>query len=138
MSRTVLSAVLALALTALILVAMQCDGGAAPVSTLPPGATSPPAQSPASPGSAYPAATGEPTQPTPTEKPGAYPAPPPDVEKLLAERCGATCHNLDRVKSAKKTEAEWRTTVDRMIAKGAKLTAEEAAALVRFLAKVYQ
>ncbi len=134
MRRAILIAVLALALTALVLAAVQCDGGAAPAPTLPAGAT--PAKSPV--GGAYPVATGEPVQPTPTEGPGAYPAPPLDVEKLLSERCGATCHNLDRVTSAKKTEAEWRTTVDRMIAKGAKLTAEEAAALVRFLSKVYK
>ncbi len=133
MRSTVLIVVLTLALTALILVAMQCDGGAAPVSTLPPGATAP-----ASSSGAYPAATGAPAQPTPTKEAGAYPAPALDFEKLLTERCGTTCHNLDRVKNAKKTATEWQTTVERMIAKGAKLTPEEAKALVNYLAQTYR
>lgn len=138
MRRTILVTILLLALTGLLLVAMQCDGGTAPVSTKPaattaPGATQPPGDS------AYPAATtAEPSQPTATaEQTSSYPAPAPNAEQLLNERC-TKCHNLDPVKSAKKSKDEWQKTVDRMIGKGTQLTSEEAAVLVEFLSNVYK
>jgi len=142
MKRAVLIVTLSLALTSLLLVAIQCDGGAAPISTrspdnpapaatAAPGATQPPG------GSAYPAGTTEPPKPTATEGPSPYPAPSIDAAKLLEERCSTSCHNLDRVTSANKTREEWQTTVDRMIGKGAKLTEEETVVLVGFLSKVY-
>ncbi|MBU0496087.1 MAG: hypothetical protein KKA73_18165 [Chloroflexi bacterium] len=143
MKQTILIAIAALALTGLLLAAVQCDGGTAPVPTQPaattvPGATQPvqPTQ-PSSGGTAYPPGTSGPTTPAATTGPSPYPAQPIDAEKLLNERC-TTCHDLGRVTSAKKTSEEWQQTVDNMIAKGAQLTTEEADTLVRFLARVYQ
>lgn len=59
-----------------------------------------------------------------------------DGAALLNDRCTA-CHNLDRVKNAKKTSAQWAETVTRMVGKGAKLNAVEQKALVDYLAKTY-
>jgi hypothetical protein len=65
------------------------------------------------------------------------PAPPPegettspelDGEELLEARCTG-CHGL--------SEAEWTSTVDRMIGKGADLTEAEAQALVEYLAETH-
>jgi cytochrome c-type biogenesis protein CcmH/NrfF len=71
-------------------------------------------------------------------------APPPEEEtsgelsgeELLQARC-AQCHGLDIVESATKTQAEWESTVERMIAKGAELTDAEAQILVEYLAETY-
>jgi len=137
MKRTILFAILLLALTSLLLVAAQCDEGTAPVPTKPgataaPGATQPPG------GSAYPAATDVPLSPTATVDVASYPPPATlNGEKLLNERC-AGCHNLDRVKSAKKTVPEWQKTVGNMIKKGAKLSNEEIVTLVEYLAATYK
>jgi len=133
MRRTILIGVLVLAVVSLVLLAAQCAGGAAPIPTQP-GATQPATPSGSNP---YPAATGEPTPPTATAEKGAYPPPALNGEALLNDRC-AGCHDLGRVKSAKKNPAEWQQTVDRMIAKGAQLTAEEAAVLVNYLAATYK
>jgi mono/diheme cytochrome c family protein len=73
------------------------------------------------------------------------PAPPPegettspelDGEELLEARCTG-CHGLDLVQAASKSEAEWTSTVDRMIGKGADLTEAEAQALVEYLAETH-
>ena len=73
------------------------------------------------------------------------PAPPPegettspelDGEELLEARCKG-CHGLDIVQAASKSEAEWASTVDRMIAKGANLTDAEAQVLAEYLAETY-
>lgn len=57
-------------------------------------------------------------------------------EALLEARC-VGCHALDVVTGANKTEAEWLTTVDRMIQKGASLNAAEKETLVSYLAEMY-
>lgn len=59
-----------------------------------------------------------------------------DGETLLNERC-TTCHNLNRVTSESKNAADWKVTVDRMVRKGAELTADEVEVLVKFLAEKY-
>ena len=56
---------------------------------------------------------------------------------VLESKC-ATCHDLGRVESAKKTEAEWTATVERMITKGTKLSADEKANLINYLAETYK
>lgn len=61
-------------------------------------------------------------------------APTPDGKALVQERC-TVCHSLDRIQSASKTADEWKTTVDRMIGKGAQLNADEEAAVIEFLTK---
>lgn len=60
-----------------------------------------------------------------------------DAAMLLEERCGA-CHSTSIPKNARKTARDWDETVTRMIAKGAKLSAEEKKALLRFLSKRYK
>lgn len=59
-----------------------------------------------------------------------------DGEQLLAQRC-VECHDLNRTESAKKSAASWEKTVQRMIDKGASLTADEKNILVEYLAKTY-
>jgi cytochrome c5 len=81
----------------------------------------------------------QPTAPQ-AEPPKAQPtvaaAPAGDGAALLNDRC-TVCHNLDRVKSAKKTSEQWAQTVSRMVGKGAKLNADEQKAVVAYLAKTY-
>lgn len=60
-----------------------------------------------------------------------------DGKQLLQERC-SVCHTIDRVTSKKETSAGWTKTVDKMIAKGAQLNADERAALIDYLAKTYK
>ena len=64
-------------------------------------------------------------------------APAVDGAKLLEERC-SVCHKSDRPKAAKKSMAEWDSTVTRMMGKGAKLSEPEKKALVEPLAKPYK
>jgi cytochrome c-type biogenesis protein CcmH/NrfF len=59
-----------------------------------------------------------------------------DGEALTQERC-STCHDISRVESAQKTEDEWRANVERMVAKGADLDAEEQEAVIQYLAETY-
>jgi hypothetical protein len=56
---------------------------------------------------------------------------------LLEKRC-ATCHPSAKVKGAKKSLAQWETTVTTMMSRGAKLNAAEKKALVEYLAKTYK
>ena len=60
-----------------------------------------------------------------------------DGASLLQERCTA-CHSLARVQSAQKSEADWRASVERMVAKGAQLSAAEQETLVKYLAATYK
>jgi cytochrome c5 len=71
-------------------------------------------------------------EPVATEEAPAEPAA-FDGQALLQQRCTG-CHGLDKVTSASKNEAQWKVTIDRMVAKGAELTDGEAAALAQFLA----
>ncbi|MBC7242320.1 MAG: hypothetical protein H5T60_07730 [Anaerolineae bacterium] len=59
-----------------------------------------------------------------------------DGKKLLEERC-TRCHSLDRVRQSRKSEADWKATVERMVGKGAALSAQEIEAVVRYLAQTY-
>lgn len=74
--------------------------------------------------------------PTSTLEPTATPLPAVDGQALVQERC-TVCHSLDRVRQSRKTEAEWRTTVERMARKGAALSADELEAVIRYLATAY-
>ena len=69
----------------------------------------------------------------------ASPASSPDAEgiTLLETRC-TVCHNLSVIENEKGTAEEWQRTVERMIQKGAKLSADEAAILVQYLAETYK
>ena len=77
------------------------------------------------------------SEPETTPGAGEPPAAPIDGEALLQDRC-ASCHGLDLVEQAQKTEAEWTQTVERMVVKGARLNAEEKAALIEYLAETYK
>lgn len=59
-----------------------------------------------------------------------------DALALLQTRC-TVCHNLNRVKNEDGTAAEWASTVDNMISRGAVLNAEERDALIDYLALTY-
>ncbi len=51
---------------------------------------------------------------------------------VVQRRC-SVCHTLERVESAKKDEAGWNTTIDRMRTKGAVVSAEEQAQIIAYL-----
>jgi cytochrome c5 len=59
-----------------------------------------------------------------------------DGKALVEERC-TQCHGLDRVTGASKTEEEWKTTVERMVGKGADLDAQEQEAVIEYLSATY-
>ncbi|MFL7792829.1 MAG: hypothetical protein AB8I69_11865 [Anaerolineae bacterium] len=87
-----------------------------------------------------PAKTSAPTEPPAdesTEAPQPTEAPAlPDGETLLQARC-TVCHGLERTTRASKTHEEWTVTLDRMIDKGAELSADERDVLIDYLAEVY-
>ena len=55
-----------------------------------------------------------------------------DGEALMNEKCGG-CHSLDQVLNADYDAVGWAATIDRMIAKGADVSTEEAAAIAEYL-----
>ncbi len=59
-----------------------------------------------------------------------------DGKTLLEERC-TRCHDLGRVERAKKTEEEWKATVERMVGKGAQLKQAEQGLVIQYLAETY-
>jgi cytochrome c2 len=59
-----------------------------------------------------------------------------DGETLFQERCSA-CHELTRATDKQLTAAEWKAIVDKMISKGAKLTADEGTLVVDYLTENY-
>jgi cytochrome c5 len=83
-----------------------------------------------------------PTEAPPTEAPTATEVPPTeapaklDGQALLQDRC-TVCHGLGGVERAKKTEEEWKATVERMVGKGAELDEAEQELLIKYLAEMY-
>lgn len=57
--------------------------------------------------------------------------------KALAEARCSECHPLTRVTEASKTRDGWQSTVERMVAQGARLSDEEQQAVVEHLAETY-
>ena len=55
---------------------------------------------------------------------------------MVESRC-STCHPLGAVEAAKKTEAGWRETVERMVASGAQLNQEQQELVIKYLAETY-
>jgi len=108
-------------------IGVACGGPAAA-----PTATSVPPAKPTTPPASAPTATS-----VPAAKPTNTPAQALDGKALMNERCGG-CHSTERVQTAKKSKAEWETTVARMKAKGTKLNDAETAALIDFLAATYK
>jgi len=117
------------------LLVTQCGG--APPATEAPAVTEAPTATEVPPTEA-PTATEVP----PTEAPTATEAPPTEVpatldgQSLLQERC-TVCHGLGGVERAKKTEEEWKATVERMVGKGAQLDEAEQELLIQYLAETY-
>ncbi len=60
-----------------------------------------------------------------------------DGATLMDERC-SVCHSTKRITSAAMTLDEWTTVVDRMINKGADLSADERQVLIDYLAATYK
>ena len=60
----------------------------------------------------------------------------PDGKALAEERCSA-CHPYSRVTGAKKSAADWKANVERMVAHGAQLNAAEQAAVIEYLSEAY-
>lgn len=60
-----------------------------------------------------------------------------NAESLFESRC-SVCHGTSIPKAARKTKSQWNEAVERMIAKGAKLSPQEKKALVNYLAKRYK
>jgi len=59
-----------------------------------------------------------------------------DGKTLVEERC-AECHGLERVTGTSKMKEEWKTTVERMVSKGADLNAEEQEVVIEYLTATY-
>ncbi len=59
-----------------------------------------------------------------------------DGAALVQERC-TVCHTLSRAESQRLSSTEWKSVVDMMIARGAKLTAAEETLVVDYLATKY-
>ncbi len=59
-----------------------------------------------------------------------------DGKSLVESRC-TVCHNTDRIQSAHKDANGWKSTVERMVGKGAQLTTEEQGAVIDYLTKTY-
>ena len=55
----------------------------------------------------------------------------------METRC-SVCHSTSRITSAHKTADQWKTTTDRMINNGAKLSAQEQQTVVEYLAQNYK
>lgn len=85
----------------------------------------------------------EPTAPEPAPAPAPEPAPEPDAgseipeadagRALVESKC-AGCHNLDRVWAKTADAAGWESTVSRMEAQGLRVTDEERATIIEYLA----
>ena len=59
-----------------------------------------------------------------------------DGKTLVQNSCSA-CHTLDRIQNAHKNVENWKTTVERMVSKGAQLNSAEQIMVIDFLAKTY-
>jgi cytochrome c5 len=133
------------------LVSIQCGGTLptteAPAPTKAPSTEAPATEAPAAtevpptevPATETPTATEVPPTETPTttEAPATEEVPATlDGKSLLEERC-TKCHDLGRVERAKKTEEEWKATVERMVGKGAQLNEAEQELVIKYLTETY-
>ena len=101
---------------------------AQPYPVVTPAPTAAPAQPAASPAAAATPTSAAPAAPYPVVKDGLA---------LMNERC-TVCHDATRITSLKQTRAGWAATVAKWRAQGAKLTDQETAVLVDFLAATYK
>ena len=128
------------------IIAVQC-GGAPPATEAPAVTEAPATEAPTAtevppteaPATEAPTATEVPPAETPaeTEAPPTEEAPAMlDGKSLVEERC-TMCHDLGRVERAKKTEEEWKATVERMVGKGAQLNEAEQELVIKYLTETY-
>lgn len=129
MSRRTLAVVFGVVLVVVVSILSAC--GEATETTSAPSATEPAPERPTQPPEATTLPTVRPTAAPPTEQPTL-----PEGEALVQERC-TVCHNLGRIQQAAKTEDEWRTTVTRMIGRGAELNEVEREAVIQYLSETY-
>lgn len=59
-----------------------------------------------------------------------------DGKSLVETKC-ISCHGMDRIESQSMDAAAWKSTVERMVEKGTKLTLKEQTVVIDFLAKTY-
>lgn len=59
-----------------------------------------------------------------------------DGQSLAKERC-TQCHSFDRIQNAKKSPDEWKSTVARMVGKGANLNSDEQQVVIDYLSKTF-
>jgi cytochrome c5 len=59
-----------------------------------------------------------------------------DGEQIMNASCGA-CHDATVIQTSAKTEAEWQTTIDQMLERGALLDPEDRPALVTYLVRTH-
>lgn len=69
--------------------------------------------------------------PAPTATPEDHPG-----KALVSSRC-TTCHPITTIETAKKDQAGWKITVDRMVKSGAQLNADQQAQAVEYLAVTF-
>jgi hypothetical protein len=67
-------------------------------------------------------------EPTPGEATGL------DGATVLTEKCDGVCHGLDRIDAASYDAVGWAAVIDQMVANGADVSDDEAAALAEYLA----
>ena len=128
------------------LISVQC-GGPAPATEVPAPTEAPATEAPVAteapateaPATEAPTATEVPATaaPTATEAPATEEVPATlEGKSLVEERC-TRCHDLGRVERAKKTEEEWKATVERMVGKGAQLNQAEQELVIKYLTETY-
>jgi len=62
---------------------------------------------------------------------------PDSKDKVTLQRVCTSCHELDEVLGARRTELGWQQSVDDMISRGAEASDEEQAAVVAYLTKYF-
>jgi nitrate/TMAO reductase-like tetraheme cytochrome c subunit len=60
----------------------------------------------------------------------------PSAQELVEERC-VGCHALTIIETSQKTRQEWEETVDRMVAKGARLDDRQVEKVIDYLTETY-
>ncbi len=58
-------------------------------------------------------------------------------DQILQSAC-TVCHSSDRIMNAHKTQAEWETTVNRMIGHGAIVSDSDKQVLIKYLSETYK
>jgi hypothetical protein len=76
-------------------------------------------------------------KPAATTAPAAAPANDTSQGKALVESKCTVCHPMSQITTQKKDQAGWQTTVERMVGKGAQLTADQQKLVVEYLVSAF-